>query len=61
MDDKYRYFVSYFYTKGSGNAEIRRATPIKNADDITDVAKVIEQYNSCASGSVVIINFQLFE
>lgn len=61
MDKEYRYFVSFFYTNGSGNVEIIRATPINSADDIVEVAKGIEQHNSYVSGSVVIINFQLFE
>lgn len=61
MDKKYRYFVSYFYTSGFANAEIRRATPIISIGDIVEVSKDIEQNNSFADGSVVIIAYQLFE
>lgn len=61
MDEKYRYFVSYFYTSGFANAEIRRATPITSIDDIVEVSKDIERNNAFADKSVVIISYQLFE
>lgn len=61
MDEKYRYFVSYFYTSGFANVEIRRATPITSIGDIVEEARNIEQNNSLEDRSVVIINYQLFE
>lgn len=61
MGEKYRYFVSYFYTSGFANAEISRATPITSISDIVEVSKDIERNNAFADGSVVIINYQLFE
>ncbi|MFJ7663717.1 hypothetical protein ACIQXW_15195 [Lysinibacillus sp. NPDC097162] len=61
MDRKYQYFVSYFYTNGFANAEIRRDWPITSIADIVEVSKDIEKNNSFADGSVVIIAYQLFE
>lgn len=61
MDEKYRYFVSYFYTSGFANAEIRREWPITSIGDIVEVSKDIERNNAFADRSVVVISYQLFE
>lgn len=60
---KYRYFISYFYTRGSlqgvGRANLERNKKIKSIKDIEgieEIMKVSEDFDN-----VTIINWRLFE
>lgn len=63
----FRYFISYQvsacdeYTSGFGHCEFRVPFRITGIDGIDAIAERIEQDNNYVKGSVIILNYKLFD